>query len=105
MPTSDLLDQSRKFVVLGSDEKIWFFAYELDSTSQDRISMYYWQAYSQLPGGIVMPEGPWAEDAVLRFLNKHGHKLDSEDRVDLLFFLYLGGFERYLKKNRIKEKR
>jgi hypothetical protein len=103
MNAGSLLDQSRKFVILGQDERIWLFVYEPTPDTDTGLSDYYWQAYSQKPGLLFVPEGPWAEDAIVRFLEKHGtHPLDSEDKLDLLLYLHLGGLEVYLKKNRIK---
>lgn len=97
METERLLDQSRKFVVLGPDEKIWYFAWE--STN----SIYGWQAYSKKPGlAVYAPEkNHWPEASVLRFLNKHMRKLTDSDRIDLFLYLHRGGIEMFLRRNRI----
>lgn len=93
-----LLDQSRKFVVLGPDEKIWFFVYELTP------EVHGWQAYSKRPGiNAFVPEGPWLEETVFRFVNIYSRKLTDNDKIDLWLFLYKGGLEYFLQKHRIKE--
>lgn len=93
-----LLDQSKKFVVLGPDEKIWFFVYELTTESTG------WQAYSKRPGmSAYVPEGPWLEESVFRFLNIYTRKLTDNDKIDLWMFLYKGGFESFLRKHKSKE--
>lgn len=98
METERLLDQSRKFVVLGPDEKVWYFAWENNGISKG------WQGYSQGPGSdVVVSEGAWTEANVLRFLNKHLRKLTNSDRIDLFLYLHKGGIEMWLHKHRIKE--
>lgn len=102
METERLLDQSRKFVVVGPDEKIWFFAWE--SSNSGIGNAYSWQAYSRKPGiTVYLPEGPWSEASVLRFLNKHSRKLTDSDRIDLFLYLHRGGLEAFLHRNRTKE--
>lgn len=101
--TEELLDQTRKFVVIGPDERIWYFAYE----SQTKVSIgttWDWNAYSKRPdSGVYIPHGIWAEHEVLRYLTKHSRKLTDSDRIDLYFFLHKGGIETYLTKHRMKE--
>src|SRR5665213_411404 len=90
-----LLDITKKFVVFGPDEKLWYFVYELIPDS----SILSWQAYSAKPGfTIYIPDGPWSEDSVNRFIAKHSRKLTDSDRIDLFLFLHKGGIERFLKK-------
>lgn len=98
METERLLDQSRKFVVLGPDEKIWYFAWESSSNNN-----YGWQAYSKMPGlAVYIPEpSHWPESSVLRFLNKHTRRLTDSDRIDLFLYLHKGGFETFLRRNRV----
>ena len=93
MDDQALLDHSKKFLVLGPDEKIWYFVFETTE----------WQAYSKQPGkNIFVPEGPWLEDSVFRFVTIYSRKLSDSDKIDLWLFLYKGGLEVFLKKNRIK---
>lgn len=102
MKTEPLLDQSRKFVALGPDEKTWFFAWE--SSKATGTTTYSWHAYSKALGtDVYLPEGPWSEAAVFRFLTKHTRKLTDSDRIDLFLYLHKGGFEAFLHKRRIKE--
>jgi hypothetical protein len=94
-----LLDQSKKFVVLGPDEKIWFFVYELTP------EIHGWQAYSKRPGlNAFVPEGPWLEESVYRFVNIYSRKLTDDDKIDLHLFLYKGGLEALFTKTRNKDK-
>jgi|ERR1700694_758872 len=100
--TESLLDQSHKFVVLGPDEKIWYFAYEGMTNAEEKV-IFHWQAYSKRPGlDIFVPDGPWSEESVFKFLEKHSRKLTDADRIDLFLFLHKGGIEIFLLKNRIE---
>lgn len=101
MEMERLLDQSHKFVVLGPDEKIWFFAWESTTTDSSNV-VYGWQAYSKSPGSsIFIAEGVWGEASVLRFLNKHARKLTDSDRIDLFLYLHKGGIEAFLHRHRV----
>lgn len=91
-----LLDQSHKYVILGQDEKIWVFAYEVISHGEEK----YWQSYSKKPGSFFVPQGPRTEQEVYRFIQLHSHKLDNNDKLDLYLFVYKGGLEEFLKRNR-----
>lgn len=96
MSESPLLDRTCKYVVLGKDEKIWIFAWE----SYGDSNAYNWQCYFIRPGSFMVAQGPREEQEVFNFLEEHSHKLDSEDKLDLAFFLHKGGLESFLKENR-----
>jgi len=96
--STPLLDRSRKYVILGRDEKIWIFAWERSYIGDD--SAHYWQCYFVRPGGLVVAQGPRDEREVYEFLDQHSHKLDADDKLDLALFLHKGGLESFLKENR-----
>lgn len=97
MTTESLLDQSRKFVTVGPDEKIWVFSFEAPSAG----TVHEWQAYSKTPDSeIFVPEGPWSEAMVLKFIGVNWKKLNDSDRIDLFLFLHKGGLEHFLQKSR-----
>lgn len=102
MTTEQLLDQTCKFIALGPDERIWIFVYEPTPTSSSQgNTVFEWQAFSRGPKfDIYIPEGPWSEAMVLRFLNAHTRKLTNSDRIDLFLFLHKGGLEAFLQKHR-----
>lgn len=97
------LDTDQLYMVMGPDEKIWLFCYETRFES-DREKCTSWQAYTEKPGEMVVPQGPRTERQVLSFLNKHEHQLDDDDKFNLMFWVYRGGLESFLKENRKGDK-
>lgn len=97
---SPLLDRTRKYVVLGRDERIWIFAWEHQHYNEDEP--YCWQCYYVKPGGLIVATGPKEEREVFDFLEQNSHKLDSDDKLDLALFLHKGGLESFLKKEQEK---
>lgn len=100
----ELLDKTLTYKTMTPEDECWW-KFEFRAEGGPGPTKWSWQAYRKRPGATFYTyQGPMSEVEVFsRLLRTGSNRLTDEDRLDLLFWLYLGGLQSFLESRNIKE--